>query len=58
MMATTAAEEAPQGGFPKSVLSHRNKVAAARLRISLDRQLGVDTPQWIRDLAEDKSPGR
>lgn len=30
--------------------------AAARLRITLDESLGDETPQWIRDLAEQPLP--
>ena len=31
--------------------SQKLRVAAARVRVSSDRQVGRATPQWIRDLA-------
>lgn len=51
-MATTAVE--PRRNLPKSVRSHRNKVAAARLQVIIDKQRGRSTPEWIRQLAESK----
>ena len=30
----------------------------ARLRVSADEQLGLETPQWIRDLAQRPLPPR
>lgn len=36
---------------PKRVVSRRNKVAAARLRVTVDQKRGVQTPRWIRELA-------
>tara|TARA_R100000935_G_scaffold53816_1_gene81955 strand:+ start:523 stop:750 length:228 start_codon:yes stop_codon:yes gene_type:complete len=31
------------------------QVAAARLRIVTDRKLGLETPDWIKELAAEKS---
>jgi len=53
-MATTAAESG-QPGVPQAVRSERNKIAAARLRVAVDKQRGVATPQWIRELADGKA---
>lgn len=50
-MATTTPEGTAKAGVIASVRSHRNKVAAARLRVTVDKQLGIDTPAWIRELA-------
>lgn len=36
------------------VLSHRNRVAAARVQLIIDKRLGRETPEWIRRLAEDE----
>jgi len=35
--------------------SHDDKVVAARIRVKVDKVRGVDTPQWIRDLAAEKA---
>lgn len=37
------------------VVSRRNKVAAARLRVEVDKKRGVVTPKWIREIAESKA---
>lgn len=34
------------------------QIAAARLRMTADRVLDEDTPDWIRHLAESKHPQR
>lgn len=52
-MASTAAEP-HRPSLPKSVLSHRNRVAAARVQLIIDKRLGRETPEWIRRLAEDE----
>ena len=31
----------------------RVRIAAARLRITTDAKLGKETPQWVKDLAEE-----
>lgn len=36
----------------RRVPSEAERRIAARIRVRTDRALGVDTPQWIRDLAE------
>ncbi len=39
---------------PASSYDRRVQVAAAKARVTIDARLGVDTPQWIRELAEEK----
>lgn len=51
-MATQPNETAEQPRASKRFVSYRNKIAAARLRVSVDKKLGVETPGWIRELAK------
>ena len=30
----------------------RARISAARLKVNIDKQRGVETPEWIRELAE------
>lgn len=30
----------------------REQILAARLRITTDKRLGLETPQWVKDLAK------
>lgn len=57
-MAAIATEGDSKPSLPRAVRSARNKVAAARLRVAVDKQRGVPTPKWIRDLAENKPAER
>lgn len=50
----TIAVEPRRPSLPKAVRSHRNKVAAARLRVVIDKRRGTKTPEWIRQLADSK----
>lgn len=50
---------------PTAVLPERHRrvtlaegIAAARVQVTIDRRRGVETPQWIRDLAAGKPPER
>lgn len=54
-MATSGRRTSDQPSMPPSVRSPRNKAAAARLRVALDKKLGVETPDWIRELAQTKA---
>ena len=47
--------EAAPASITPSVRSQRNRVAAARLRVTVDKRLGIETPKWIRELAETKA---
>lgn len=49
----TASPNGTKTGVIASVRSHRNRVAAARLRVTVDKQLGIETPVWIRELAKE-----
>lgn len=51
-MATTVESRRPS--LPKSVRSRRNRVAAARVQVIIDKRRGRVTPDWIRELAESK----
>lgn len=51
-MATTTSKTDPAPSVIESVRSPRNRAAAARLRVAVDKKLGVDTPAWIRELAK------
>ncbi len=43
----------------EALLSHPQvERSIARLRLALDEREGVETPQWIRDLAEGALPER
>jgi len=46
-MAMRDIERTPSGRRP----SEKVRVAAARVRVDSDRQVGCATPQWIKDLA-------
>lgn len=50
-MATTASKSDVTPSVVKSVRSPRNRAAAARLRVAVDKKLGLETPKWIRELA-------
>lgn len=48
---------------PSSTLRERDRrvslaegSAAARVQITIDRRRGIETPQWIKDLASGKVP--
>jgi hypothetical protein len=47
---TTSAQQPQQ--LPST--DHLRQVLAARVRVKVDPYRGVDTPQWIRDLAAEK----
>lgn len=49
---TPMADEFSEPGFPKTPPSRRTRIAAARLKVNIDKQRGVPTPDWIRELAE------
>lgn len=54
---TTVTERVSGGRSSRSAVSGRHvsqteRTAAARARVSADRKRGVDTEQWIVDLAE------
>jgi len=51
-MTTPTPESTTTRRDAKRVVSRRNKVAAARLRVTVDQKRGVQTPQWIRELAK------
>ena len=48
----------PASTCPASVPWSERKVqvAAAKARITIDRRLGVDTPEWIIALSKEKTP--
>lgn len=51
-MSTTASKTEGTPSVVTSVRSPRNRAAAARLRVAVDKKLGVETPAWIRELAK------
>jgi len=56
-MTSTAPDSKQPSSISKTVLSHRNRVAAARLRVTVDRQRGTETPAWIKQLANETRAG-
>jgi hypothetical protein len=61
-MSMTEKAAAPKANSPaparrrsSSSRDRRVQIAAAKARVTLDRRLRVETPQWIVDLANEKA---